>query len=136
MAEEAKAPAAQNTTTTTTTTVVVETHPGNPGGCNCNLFCAAPFGFGEFMRQITSCVVGKHISVEEKTGLMWWSKPHKGCGNLDNAHSAFIAWLTMMVWVQIIQSILYFLTIAIFVSMAMLVVARVSRSLPACYAGP
>ena len=51
-----------------------ETAPKPAGGCNCNGFCKAPTGFGEFIKQLTSCVVGQHISEEEKTGIMWWTK--------------------------------------------------------------
>ena len=88
-------------------------NPQPAGGCNCNGFCSGTTSFAVFFKQLTSCVAGNHISEEEKTGIMWWKKPHKGCGSLDSAHSAFISWLTLMVWAQFASSLVYFILLMI-----------------------
>lgn len=61
------------------------------------------------MAQLHGCAEHHHITEDEKTGLMWFKQADKGCGGFGSAHHAFLAWLTMGVWLTVIGGGLMFL---------------------------
>ena len=52
--------------------------------------------------------VGEHKE-EEKTGLLWFKAADKGCGSYASAHHAFVSWLTLTVWLQLVICVLILL---------------------------
>eukprot|EP01043_Picozoa_sp_COSAG02_P002499 COSAG02_NODE_57_length_43668_cov_118.217196_36_plen_208_part_00 len=58
--------------------------------------------------QLTGCV-GEHKE-EEKIGLAWFKAADKACGTYASAHHAFVSWLTLTVWFQLVICALLLLT--------------------------
>eukprot|EP01052_Picozoa_sp_SAG31_P041360 SAG31_NODE_6251_length_2102_cov_1.415876_1_plen_300_part_00 len=64
--------------------------------------CCAKFPsfFGPYWTQLLGCMKHHHLTPEEKTGLLWFKAADKGCGSFGTAHHAFLAWLTLGVWME------------------------------------
>ena len=75
--------------------------------------CAAfPAHIGAYAKQLHGCMQHHHISAEEKTGVMWCKAADKGCGSFGSSHHAFLAWLTLDVWLEaIFGAVLFVVTL-------------------------